>query len=141
VKISYRTPAGSGGWQTLAEDGASPLLDSISGFKPDLSKNPQVDPLAFSVAPFVRDVGNGTWTVSFNVDRQHSTADDALAFLQSHADAMNQLANVDLAFLVGAKTTYMPACALTRFSPDPHSDQSTRCQYSFTGGTYTSTSP
>lgn len=142
MKIEYRTPPGTGSYTILADDAnSSGLNDSIFGYQASLAKNPQNDPLAFSLAPYVRDTGNGTWTLSFGVERTHITPNAALLFILTHSAALNVLAELDLKITVGAQVVYFANCVLTRFEPDPHSDQSTRIGYTFVTGRYTTTAP
>jgi len=139
VKIEYRTPAGTGSYSVLADEGST--TDRIKGYQPRLSKQPLVSPLFQSLAPLVADLGNGLWTLSFAVDRVHASADAAALFIATHAATFNVVGNFDLKITVGGQVVYMTACVMTEFTPDPHSDQSTVCKYGFMGGGYTNTAP
>lgn len=147
MQILYRTPPGSGTYTPLADETSPVTQDRISQYRPVLGKTPQQDQLAFSAGQFVADRGNALWNLSFVVDRQHSDADVAIAFLALHAaifgqvPVSNQSINFDLKVILLSGIVYMPNCAVTRFEPDAQSDQSTRCAYGFTGGSYTTTAP
>lgn len=142
--IQFATPPGSTAWTPLADESPTAvagLAERISGWQLKLAKSPQVKPTAASLgsgaAPYVQDVGNGHWTLAFTVDRQHASADAALAFLQTHAARLNLAGvNFDLQITVGAVVTMLSNTALTEITPDPHSDQSTKYKYAFKGGTY-----
>lgn len=141
MKIEYRTPAGSGSYATLADEGAGALAERIKGYQPRLTKQPMVSPLFQSVAPLVADLGNGTWALAFAVDRVHASPDAAALFLVTHPAVFNVVSNFDLKITVGAQVVYFPACVMNEFTPEPHSDQSTVCKYGWTGGSYTTTAP
>ena len=55
--------------------------------------------------------------------------------------AFGNVGNLDLKITTYTGVVYMPACALTEFTPDPASDQSTTIHYSFESGNYTTTPP
>lgn len=140
MKIEYRTPAGTGSYTTLAEDGDA-LAAAISGFAPALSKSPQVEGLAGSVLPFVQDRGNGVWQISFMVDRTHATPDASALFIATQAALFGVLTNFDLKVTIGAQVLYAVRAALTAFQPQPHSDKSSLIQYSFVAANWTTTAP
>ena len=83
------------------------------------------------------DMGNAGWRLGFIVERLHASADAALEYLAAHPAAFSSLGNLDLKITVGAKVTYMLNSVATEFAPNPHSDLSTICRYTFTGGSYT----
>lgn len=141
MKIEYRTPAGSGSYTTLAEDGAT--LDArISGFTIPFTKSPQVEPLAGGTAPFVQDRGNATWQLGFVVDRQHASADAAALFIATESAIFGAvLTNFDLKITIGAQVMYLVRGALTGFNPRPLSDKSSLIQYSFVATNWTATAP
>lgn len=144
-KIEYRTPAGTGSYATLAsDDDWNGLAEQISGWQPQVAYSPQVEPGAFASSTFVSGVGNALWQFSFTVERLHASPEDAAAFLTEHALLFQVPArqNFDLKVTVNdGAVVYCANCALARFAPDPHSDMSTRCSYSFTGGSYSRTAP
>ena len=146
MKIEYRTPSGgAGAYTVLADDSTtSAPVSRISGYKPSLRAAPIKVPLALALgqafASFVRGA-EGDFTISFAVDRQHATPDDALLFLQAHPAVFAFAAQFDLKITVGAQVVYFPACAITQLDPDPHSDLHTFIRYSFVGGSYTTIAP
>jgi hypothetical protein len=138
MKIEYRTAGGST-YSVLADDSVTTLAAAISGFQPVASKSPMQMPAYGATNPVTQDLGNMNWRLSFTVDRFHATADAAAAFIA--AEPLKFPGNVDLKFTIGAQVTYLANTALSGFTPDPHSDQSTRITYAFTGGNYTTTAP
>ena len=74
---------------------------------------------------------------------RHQRGDEgaAVAFISTHAAALAALGNLDLRITTYTGIVYLPACALTEFSPDPASDQSSMIHYGFIGGNYTTTAP
>lgn len=142
LSISYRVAAiGGAGWLVLANSIAPTLAEAISGYQPQLSKSPQEEPGFGAAGIAVYDNGNQKWKLGFIVERTHASPDAALQFLSLHAAGFGAAGNLDLQIIVGAVTVYFPACAVTEFTPDPHSDQSTRIKYGFVGGSYTLTAP
>jgi hypothetical protein len=144
LKIEYVIPTGGAGFTTLCDEtpNATGLSDAISSWQIKLAKRPQNQTTAASLgsggAPYVQDQGNGLWDCSWACDRQHASADDALAFIQTHALALNTAGlNFDLRITVGVTVTLLSNTALVSITPDPHSDRSTKIKYAFTGGTYT----
>lgn len=137
MKIEYRiTGSGPANWTTLADEAVVDLAARISGYQPKLRKSPQVEQLPFSEQIFIQDRGNGQWDLGFAVERLHGSPDAALDFLALHPVIFAGDENFDLKITVGAKIVYMESCAVTEFTPDPHSDQSTICRYAYTGGSY-----
>lgn len=142
MKIEFRAAAvGAGSYTVLADESVSTLAAQISAYQPKLTASPAIEPGfgAGGIAAF--DNGNDQWVVSFSVERVHATPDAALAFLASHPATFSALGNLDLKITVGTQVLYLPACALTEFTPDAHSDQSTKIRYAFVGGSYTTTAP
>ena len=142
MKVEFRAAAvGAGAYTVLADESVSTLAASIGGYQPKLACTPQIEPGfgAAGIAAF--DNGNDTWHVSFSVERVHASPDAALLFLSAHPATFSGLGNLDLKITVGSQVLYLPACAVTEFTPDPHSDQSTKCRYAFVGGSYTATAP
>lgn len=142
--ISYRTPAGSGGYVTLADDANSTgTQDSISQFWPQLTKQPQTEQLALSPQSFVADRGNSLWSLSFTVDRLHATAAAAMLYLLQQGAVFSGQPPVsfDLQINQQGQVFYAPGCALSKFTPDPTSDQSTRVKYEFVCPNITTTPP
>lgn len=146
MKIEYRTPSGGAGtYTTLADDSTTTgTVSRISAYKPSLHATPIKVPLALSLgqafASFIRGA-EGSYTLSFIVDRQHASADAALLFLQQHPAVFAIAGQFDLKITVGAQVVYLPACAIEMIDPDEHSDQHTLIRYSFVGGSYTTTAP
>lgn len=142
MKISYRAAAtGAGAYTVLADEATATLGAAISGFLPRFTKNPQVDPLFRATGPFVADRGNGQWTLTFMVARQHASPDAAALFINTEAAIFGAIQNVDLKIEVGSQVNYLVNAALTGFEPDPHSDCSTFIRYGFTAASYTTTAP
>lgn len=140
MKIEYRTPAGSGSYTTLAEDGDA-LAAAISGFAPVKNGQPQLTPLAGATAPFIQERGNKFWTLSFVVDRTHASADAAALFLTTQAAIFDVVTNFDLKITQGAQVLYLARCCNTGFQPAPLSDKSSLIQYQFVGKTFNATAP
>lgn len=141
MKIEYRTPAGTGSYTTLAEDGAT-LAASISGFTIPFQKSPQVEPLAGGTKPFVQDRGNAVWQLGFNVDRVHASPDAAALFVATEAAIFGGvITNFDLKITIGAQVMYLVRAALTNFNPRPLSDKSSLISYGFVATNWTATAP
>jgi hypothetical protein len=145
VKIESRITGSGPNYAVLADDSLiAGTRDRISGYKPSMRATPQVEALAVSAGqPFASFITgrSGNWTVSFAVDRQHASADAALAFLQAHPTAFAIAAAFDLKITVGANVVYFPSTAITQLDPDEHSDQHTNIRYAFIGSTYTDSEP
>ena len=142
MKIAYRIAAvGGAGYTTLADEGSPTLAEKISGYQPALAKSPYEAPGYGAAGVAVFDMGNQKWKIAFIIERVHATPDAAAQYLVTHPLAFAAIGNLDLQITVGATVIYFPACAVTEFSPEPHSDQSTKIKYAFTGGSYTLTSP
>jgi hypothetical protein len=140
--IAYRVAAvGGAGWLTLANESAPTLAEKISGYQPVLGKSPQEEPGFGAAGVAVFDVANARWKLAFIIERQHGTPDAAALFLVNHPLAFAAAGNLDLQITIGATVVYFPACAVTEFTPEPHSDQSTKIRYAFAGGAYTLTAP
>lgn len=139
--ITYRTPAGSGSYTTLANETTQPLADAISQYQIDLTKSPQTATGYGATIPVTLDLGNARWSLGFTVDRVHASPDAALLFTNTHMLALGEAANFDLQITVGSQVLYLAACCLTKLTPAPHSDQSTQFKYTFTGGQYQTTAP
>jgi hypothetical protein len=135
MKIDYRI-TGAGSFATLADDS---LGQKISAYRPSLRAAPQVESLAITtggtLATFIQ-ARAGQVTLSFAVDEQHASADDAAAFLQARTATFAVASNFDLKMTVGASAVQMLNCAITQLDPDEHSDQHTFIRYSFTGNSY-----
>lgn len=141
MKIEYRTPAGSGSYTTLAEDGATNAA-AISGFLPSVAKQPQVAPLAGGAKPFVQNRGNAAWQLGFVVDRTHASPDAAALFVATEAATLGApLTNFDLKVTIGTQVLYLVRCVLTQLQPAPVSDKSSLIQYGFVGSDWTATAP
>jgi hypothetical protein len=138
MKIEYRT-AGSGSYTVVADESVSTLGAAISGFAPAFTLSPQVTPAYGAAVPIALDMGNANWKLSFTVERQHASADAAVAFIQAEPLKFN--GNQDLKITVGSQITYLANCVRTELSPDPHSDQSTKIKYAFGYGSYQTTAP
>ena len=132
MKIEYRVPAWSADAKTIGE--FAPLADEaaetsgstgdrVRGFQPSLSKQPQDDDLFQSPVPFIEDRGNGRWRLAFMVEREHESADAAMEFLAAHGEILNTPGNFDLKVTCGETVVYVANCALTEFTPEPHSDR------------------
>ncbi len=153
MKIEFRKPAATGGgYVTLADEAdvsSGSTQDRITAYQPGYSSSPSITPLFLSGQVNVQDLGNGQWSLSFGVARQHANAGAALQFLAAHGTVFDSedalmnglLGNMDLRISVDGQFVYMAAAALTGFKPDPHSDRSTFCVYSFAGSTYRTTAP
>lgn len=140
--ISYRPAAiGGAGWIVLASEPAPTLAERISAYQAALAKGPQEEPGFGAPGVAVFDLANQKWRLSFTVERLHASPDAALQFCALHPAAFGAVGNLDLQIIVGAVTVYFPACAVIEFTPEPHSDQSTKTRYAFTGGSYTPTPP
>lgn len=132
---------GGGGYITLADEGTPTFAEKITGFQPVLAKSPMEEPGFGSLGIAIFDTGNQKWKVSFSIERVHASPDAAALFLALHPAAFAAVGNLDLQITVGTSVIYLPACAVTEFTPDPHSDQSTKTRYSFIGGSYTTLAP
>ena len=142
MKIAYRAATvGGGAYTTLADESAPTLAEKISGYQPVMTGGAQEEPGFGAAGVAVFDNGNKKWKLGFSVERLHATPDAAAQFLATHPLTFAALGNLDLQITVGAAVLYFPGCAATEFTPDPHSDQSTKCRYSFSGGIYTLTAP
>ncbi|HXI73451.1 MAG TPA: hypothetical protein VNN22_24170 [Verrucomicrobiae bacterium] len=142
MKIEYRAAGnGVGGWTVLADESVAALGARISGFQPKSVSQPAIEPGFGAGGVAVYDNGNDTWTVSFLIERQHASPDSAVTFLAAHPAMFSTLGNLDLKITQGGSITYMAAVARTEFTPDPASDQSTRCRYAFVGGSYSINAP
>ena len=138
MKIEYR-PAGSGTYSVLADEADTTLAPAISGFQPAFCLTAQVTPAYGAAVPVALDLGNANWKLAFTVERQHASADTALAFIQ--AEPLKFTGNQDLRITVGAQITYLANCVRTEVTPDPHSDQSSKIRYAFGYGSYKTTAP
>jgi hypothetical protein len=140
MKLAYRAAAINGqttGYTVLADEGNPTLAEKITGYQPVLAKSPFEAPGYGAAGVTVVDMGNEKWKIAFVIERVHASPDAAAQFLVQHPAAFAAISNVDLQITVGATVIYFPACAVTEFTPDPHSDQSTRIKYAFSGGNYT----
>jgi hypothetical protein len=139
VQIAYRANgSGVGGWAILADEAVAALGARISGYQPKFSQSPAEEPGFGAPCIGVYDNGNGKWTLSFLVERFHATPDAALAFIAATPGFIG-IGNLDLKITVGAQVNFLVNCAVTEFTPEPHSDVNTRIRHGFTGGIYTST--
>lgn len=140
MKIEYRAAAvGGSGYSVLADESVSTLAASISGYHPHVTRSPQITPAYGASVVVTIDMGNARYGVEFTVDRVHATADAALLFILQ--EPLNYAGNVDLKITVGSQVVYLTATTLTSLDPDPHSDQSSKIKYAFSGGNYTTTAP
>jgi hypothetical protein len=141
MKIEYRMASvgDDTDYTVLADESVSTLGAAISGFAPAFSISPMVTPAYGAAVPIALDLGNGNWKVVFTVERQHASADAALAFIQ--AEPLKFTGNQDLKITVGAQVTYLANSVRTEVTPEPHSDQSSKIKYSFGYGNYTQTAP
>jgi hypothetical protein len=117
------------------------LAEKISGYQPALVMSPLEEPGFGAAGIAVFDNANQKWKLSFTVERVHASPDAAAAFLVAAPLALAAIGNLDLQITVGATVVYFPACAVTEFTPEPHSDQSTKIRYAFAGGSYTTNAP
>lgn len=141
MKIEYRTPAGSGAYSVLADDGNSTGLgDRISGWLPELTKDPTGVKLAGG-GLFTADHTTGSFDPSFSVFRTHADDAAAMLFLVSHPLIFCVPATFDLKVTQGSTVAYVVNCALRSFRPNEFSGKSTFCKYAFVFGTYTTTAP
>lgn len=144
MKISFR-PAQTGGaastYSVLADESNPTLQEKISQYQAAASKNPMEVPGYQSASVLVLDLGNVKWKLGFIIERVHATPDAALAFIVQQQAAVAGIGAVDLAITVGAQTDYFPACVVTEFTPEPHSDQSSKIKYGFAGANYSLTAP
>lgn len=141
MKIELRIEGGTADYTPIADDAAGQI---ISGYKPSLRAAPQTDALAVSPdQPFATFISgrSGEWTLDFSVDRQHASADAALAFLNEHLALFAEAAQFHLKITVGAQIVYLAFCAPTSLEPEPHSDQHTFLRYTFVGASYTENEP
>jgi len=142
TKIEYRAAAtGGAAYTTLADEGSPTLAGKITGYQPKLAKSPFVQSGYGAAGITALDMGNQKWTLNFAIARQHGDEGAAVAFISTHAAALAALGNLDLRITTYTGIVYLPACALTEFSPDPASDQSSMIHYGFIGGNYTTTAP
>ena len=144
TKIEYRA-AGTGTYTTLADESptatTAALAERITGLCPKLRASPQIQPGYGAAGVTVFDRGNRQWDLSFTVERVHADEGAAALFLATHPLDFTTLGNLDLKLTTTERVTYLAACAVTEYTPDPHSDQSTRIRYGFTSGNYTNTEP
>lgn len=138
MKIEYRTPAGSGAYTVLADEGAvGGTSDRISGYQPAFKKRPLVVTMFLAESPSVSDMGNAEWSLRFAVDRVHADADAAATFISAHAAALGGVVDTfDLKITIGAVVFLASKCALGEFTPSPQSDKSTVIVYGWTPTTY-----
>ena len=142
MKIEYRAAAaGNAPYTVLADESVAALAARISGYQPAMTSSPDEEPGFGAGGIAVFDNGNQKWRLAFVIERQHASPDAAGLFLAQHPLTFGTLGNLDLKITIAAQVIYFPACALTEFTPDPHSDQSTKIKYAFTGGSYTDTAP
>lgn len=144
TKIEYRA-AGSGSFASVLADEGDPaaggLASRITGLCPKLRMSPQIEHGYGAASVSVFDRGNQQWDLSFTIERVHTDESAAAIFLANHPADFCAQGNLDLKLTTTGGITYMAACAVTEFTPDPHSDQSTRIRYAFVGGSYTTNEP
>ena len=114
MKISYRT-AGSGNYSVLGDE--SDRTNTIRDYRPSMQGLAEVTPMFGSATQFVAALGNRIWSLTFAVERTHSSLAAAVDFLASHPLALPDA--VDLKIEQGANTVYLAGGVMTGFAGVP----------------------
>jgi hypothetical protein len=134
MKIGYRAQ-GTGAYTTIGDDTTkAPIRD----YKPRMAGIVQSTPLFRGANQFVAARGNRLWEVRFIVEDNQDTADLAMDSIQSLAEAIPDL--VDLQIVEGGKTSYLTPAVFTAFEPG-YAGRNTLFAFTFVGKNLTDTAP
>ena len=137
ITISYRAAVVGAGAYTALDD--SSLFPVYPDFKLPMSRSPQVEALYGSANVFVRGTGNAAWKCSFQSITTHASEAAAVLYLESQPAAIPE--TVDLKFVLGATTLYLPAAVFNLFDPEEPGGVTNRIRYGFIAGNLTATAP